>query len=124
MINSVFSLNGRLKLDNVITLFSSDKYSVFKNKGFGRIVSYKFNPDARNCLVSLIYLPTTRSLDKTTITRKRTMKYIGEITLQIYNTGKIMITAGIHTFDIIEAYYYIINAVSENKEFLYRKEKK
>lgn len=123
MINSVFKLKRKLILPNVVELYSSECFSVFKNQhGGGRIVSHKYNPDARNCMVSLIYLPRSRSLEKTTMTRKRTMKYVGEITIQMYNTGSVMITAGIHTSDIIEAYYYIINSVSEHQHFLYRKE--
>jgi hypothetical protein len=114
MINSDFQFAFGLKTKKTFDFLSglTNDHEFIK----GHIRSVQFDEDRKNICILVKYVPLNRLNEPDEMTRKRNMKKKGEISIQIFSTGCIMISGGIHSFDVLEAFYMLLNVVSCNKE--------
>lgn len=114
MINSDFQFKYGLKMRKTYEYLNAKAFheSIMK----GQITQCIFDEDRKNTSIMVKYIPQNRLNERVEMTRKRSIKRRGETTIHIFNTGSVMISGSIHTYDLLETFYFILNVLSVPRE--------
>lgn len=116
MINTNFSISKEIRQKNLSNLLKNDELST---ENGGPIKNVEFNTDKYHG-VKIKYVYNYSKNSEKYYTRKRIEKCAGELTISVFNTGKIIITGGRNPNEFNDAKCFLLRFMEKHKEDIFR----